>query len=328
MASETWAPTPSVKEDLLAHGERYSYFQAIRLLRLFEKNTGAARAENLRIRPQLSLTFPDNDIAAIEPRPEGGYRITANFFGLYGVSSPLPTFYTEDLFEEEREGQHAQREFIDIVHYALYPLLFEAWSKYRLEQRLIENEDEVVQGHMHAFVGLLDKTLRQSLQPDSAQLLRYAGLFFQRPRSVLGLKILLADAFAGADVCIDSCIARTVAIPADQQWSLGVQGTHLGDDAYLGAWMDDYNSAIRIQLTDLSADLFHRLLPGEADHQRLRFLTRYYLTTQLEVEVELGLRASEVEPARTNGLKWSRLGWDTWLAPEKDRQPERVKFAL
>ncbi|OWY26787.1 type VI secretion system baseplate subunit TssG [Herbaspirillum robiniae] len=328
MAGPTRTTAASVKEDLLARGERYSYFQAIRLLRLFEKNTGAARAENLRIRPKLSLTFPDNDVDAIEARPQGGYRITANFFGLYGVSSPLPTYYTEDLFEEEREGGHAQREFIDIVHYALYPLLFDAWSKYRLEQRVVEDGDAAALGHMFAFVGLDDEELRVGLLPGSAGLLRYAGLLNQRPRSVLGLRTMLADAFPGARVEIDSCVPRTVGIPADQQWSLGRQGTQLGEEAYLGSLIDDYGSTLRIRLADLPQPLFHQLLPGAAGHQRLRFLTRFYLIDPLDVEVELDLLHEEARPMRANGAQWSRLGLDTWLAPEQAAEPTVVKFML
>lgn len=328
MAGQTRATASSVKEDLLARGERYSYFQAIRLLRLFEKNTGAARAENLRIRPKLSLTFPDNDVDAIEARPQGGYRITANFFGLYGVASPLPTYYTEDLFEEEREGGHAQREFIDIVHYALYPLLFDAWSKYRLEQRVVEDGDAAALSHLFSFVGLDDEELRIGLLPGSAGLLRYAGLLNQRPRSVLGLRTMLADAFPEAQVGIDSCVPRTVNIPADQQWSLGRQGTQLGEAAYLGSLIDDYGSTLRIRLAGLPQPLFHQLLPGTAGHQRLRFLTRFYLIDPLDVEVELNLLHEQAQAMRTNSAQWSRLGLDTWLAPEQANEPTVVKFML
>src|SRR4051794_9725405 len=125
MAAKIGSTAAAVEEQLLAHGERFSYFQAIRLLRLFGKARGMP-TDSLRIRPRLSLGFPENDIERIEPRDSGGYRITANFFGLYGVASPLPTYYTEDLFEEEREGRHATRDFLDVIHHAMYPLLFDA----------------------------------------------------------------------------------------------------------------------------------------------------------------------------------------------------------
>lgn len=328
MATETRTAAATIKETLLAHGERYSYFQALRLLRLFEKNSGAVPGENLRIRPRLALNFPKNDIDSIEARPQGGYRITANFFGLYGVASPLPTYYTEDLFEEERNGGHVMREFIDIVHYALYPQLFDAWSKYRLEQRVVEDDDQRALNHLYSFVGLEDADLRVDLLPDSAALLRYAGLLNQRPRSALGLQIMLADSFPEVTVTIDSCVLRSMPVPIDQQCSLGRQGHRLGEDAYLGTRIDDYGSNLRICLSDLPQALFFQLLPGAAGYQKLKFLTRFYLIDPLEVEIELMLRPEEADGARLNSQQWSRLGLDTWLRPGQVQTAARVRFGL
>ena len=327
MAAETRTTAAAVKELLLAKGERYSYFQAVRLLRLFDRNTGL-RQENLRVRPKLGLGFPENDIDSIEPLPQGGYRITANFFGLYGVASPLPTYYTEDLFEEEREGRHVTREFLDIVHYAMYPLLFDAWSKYRLQQRIVEDEDATALNHLYAFVGLDDPELRVNLLPGSAELLRYAGLLNQRPRSVLGLQTMLADAFPEAQVFIECCVLHTLTIPADQQWSLGRQGHCLGEDAYLGTQIDDYGSHIKIKLSDVPQSLFHQLLPGAAGHERLRFLTNFYLIDPLNIDVEMSLRHEDARAARTGRGQWSRLGFDTWLIPEQAHQATQVQFSL
>ena len=327
MAAETRATATAIEDALLANGEKYAYFQAVRLLRLFDRNTGA-RQENLRVRPKLSLGFPENDIDRIESLPQGGYRITANFFGLYGVASPLPTYYTEDLFEEEREGRHVTREFLDVVHYAMYPLLFDAWAKYRMQQRIVEDEDATALNHLYAFVGLDDADLRVDLLPGSAALLRYAGLLNQRPRSALGLQTMLADAFAGARVEIDSCVLHKQEIPADQQCRLGRQGHCLGEDAYLGTQIDDYGSHLRIRFSDVPQPLFHQLLPGAPGHAQLRFLTNFYLIDPLDVEVDISLRHDEARAARTGRAKWSRLGLDTWLIPESGNAPTRVKFKL
>lgn len=341
MAATIGPAAAAVEEKLLANGERFSYFQAIRLLRLFGKARGMP-IDSLRIRPKLGLGFPENDIDSIEPRQQGGYRITANFFGLYGVASPLPTYYTEDLFEEEREGRHATRDFLDIVHYAMYPLLFEAWRKPRLHARVVEDNDEDVLNQLYAFVGLNDNKLREQL-PESDGLLRYAGLFNQRPRSVSGLQSLLTDAFSPAKVQIDSCTLRYLPIAADQQIRLGMQAHCLGEDTHLGSQIDDFSSSLTVRLGNLPEGLFHQLLPGTAGHQRLVFLTRFYLVDPLEVKVELELRHDDARDARVLGLasqnmnlsaeknpaiSWSRLGLDTWLAPEKSHEPTRVQFTL
>lgn len=327
MAAETRTANAAVRAALLANGEKYGYFQAIRLLRLFDRGVGA-RHENLRVRPKLGLDFPESDIDLIEALPQGGYRIVANFFGLYGVASPLPTYYTEDLFEEAREGRHATREFLDIVHYAMYPLLFDAWSKYRLEQRVIEDQDEVLLGRFYAFVGLDDPDLRADLLPGSALLLRYAGLLNQRPRSALGLRTMLADVYGEAHVEIDCCVPDTVPIPADQMCRLGVQGHQLGEAAYLGSQIDDYSNRLRVRFSDVPQALFHQLLPGGARYGQMRFLIRFYLIDPLVVDVEINLRHSEAQAARLGRGLWTRLGMDSWLMPEQADLPTQVKFRL
>ncbi len=343
MAAKIGTAAAAVEESLLAHGERFSYFQAMRLLRLF----GSARSmpsDSLRIRPKLGLGFPENDIESIEPRPEGGFRVTVNFFGLYGVASPLPTYYTEDLFEEERESRHATRDFLDIIHHSMYPLLFDAWRKYRLQLRVVEDGDLSVLDHLYSFVGLDDRTLRDQL-PHSGDLLHYAGLFNLRPRSVLGLRTLLADAFSPARVDIESCTLQAVPIPLDQCLRLGLQANCLGEDAYLGSEIDDYSGSLTIRLSDLPSQLFHQLLPATEGHERLKFLTRFYLIDPLEIKVELELRHDEARSARMlarhGGVdsstadsmakshgNWSRLGLDTWLTPEYGNTPTNVKYML
>jgi type VI secretion system protein ImpH len=81
-------------------------------------------------------------------------------------------------------------------------------------------------------------------------------------------------------------------------------------------------------MSDVPQALFHDLLPGAAGHQRLRFLTRFYLTDPFDVDVELNLRHDDARAARTNSKQWSRLGLDTWLTPEQANEPTRVKFTL
>jgi type VI secretion system protein ImpH len=344
---------------LFAQGERFSYFQAVRLLRRRARLSGAD-PERLRVRPHLALGFPESDIERIErdmPRyrasraayhandsdpleaaarePAATPRITANFFGLYGVSSPLPNFYTEDLLEEAREGRSGMREFLDILHYTLYPLLFESWIKYRPHLRVIEEGDESMLERLYAFVGLQERVMRRSghdsrsgALPDAAQLLRYAGLFSQRPHSSLGLKTLLADAFALADVQIVNCVESWLPVPADQRLMLGGNRHALGVECYLGEQSRDANNHLRVELRGLSLDLFEALQPGQHEHKRLRFLVRYYLTEPFEVTVLLELRAGLAKNARAGGQQWNALGRDTWLAPHALASPRPLCFSI
>ncbi|MDR5805574.1 type VI secretion system baseplate subunit TssG [Caballeronia sp. LZ001] len=334
--------TSSALDDaLFEQGERFAYFQAVRLLRRRARLAGDD-PERLRVRPRLALGFPESDIDQIErdlprrhadldddaPEPAPTPRITANFFGLYGVSSPLPSFYTEDLIEEEREGRSGMREFLDILHYTLYPLLFESWVKYRPHVRVVEEGDTAMLERLYAFVGLHERSMRRDDTPGVSDMLRYAGLFSQRPHSALGLKTLLADAFAPADVHIVNCVESWLPIPDDQRLTLG-DGRHaLGVECYLGQESRDATNHVRIELRGLPLALFEALQPGRREYERLRFFTRYYLTEPFDVTVLLELRAGLAENARTGGMQWNALGRDTWLAPRANAVPRPVSFAI
>ena len=118
---------PLIWLDLLKQGHGFSFFQALRLLRRCggagEESPGDREGadRSLRIRPDLSLGFPASDVARIEETPGGpaGYRVTVSFLGLYGASSPLPTFYTEDLIDEMLADSTTTRDFLDIFHHQL-----------------------------------------------------------------------------------------------------------------------------------------------------------------------------------------------------------------
>jgi type VI secretion system protein ImpH len=327
MAGQTGAAMPDLKDELPARAASYSYFQAIRLMR-------RAGVTNIRVRPHLSLGFPDNDIERIE-RTRGGavdgsedaWRVTANFFGLYGVSSPLPTFYTEDLLDDEREGRHARRDFFDILHAALYPQLFDAWSKYRLQMRVVEDLDPQALDTLFAFAGLGSVGQRERL-PEAAGLLRHLSLFAQRTRSVLGLRTLLADAFAPAAVEVESCVPQWVPIAEDQRLRLGMQANALGESCPLGMQVEDSDNLLRIVISELPEALFQQLLPGAEGHRRLQFLVRFYLTRPLQVAVELRLRAEQGRTARLDAPVWSRLGLDTWLPGPQQGAAPAVGFRL
>jgi len=168
--------------------------------------------DNVRVRPRLGLGFPLRDIEGIEQDDDGRYRIEANFFGLYGVTSPLPTFYTEDLIDEQLLGHSAGRDFLDILHASLYPLLFRAWEKHRIWIDITERRDVKSLRQLQALIGIADA--RPEQRDQSTDLLRYAGLFNQYPRSALGLQQLVKAVLSDVTVEVVPCVETRLRIDA------------------------------------------------------------------------------------------------------------------
>lgn len=312
---------------LSLEADSYAFFQLLRLLRRMQGDEAAFHA-GVRVRPTLSLAFPETDVQSARRDEDGQWQVEANFFGLYGVTSPLPTFYTEDLIDEAMQGQSSMRDFLDILHAALYPLLYRAWEKYRLWLQIDEQGDMARLDQLFALVGL---QARPQQAPMARALLPYAGLFGQRPRSALGLESLLGQLLKGAPVRVEPCAERAVAIPHVAQCRLGAQAHVLGECAVLGQRVRDRAGNLLIVVGPVTADAFMDLLPGAAGFERIRQTLAHYLEAPLRCMLHLLIVPGQ-RRAATLGQGWSRLGEQTWLggpATGWDRLPLRaVRFPL
>ena len=149
MADTSGQPNSPMIDDLFTHGHEFSFAQVMRLARMYLGAGGARELpevpwqERVRVRPDLSLAFPAADVARVERTGQNGadLLVTTTFLGLYGVSSPLPTHYTEDLMDEAAADSSVSRDFLDIIHQRLYQLYFQCWSKYRLFIRVAEEQN-------------------------------------------------------------------------------------------------------------------------------------------------------------------------------------------
>lgn len=319
MAGPDRRPTLELKHRLLHEGPRFAFIQAMRLLRLLIRRESGAAVDRdelrrrIRVRPHLSLDFPETDLTAIDALPvePPAYRITATFLGLYGSASPLPTFYTEDLLAEQAEDQNVSRDFLDVINAPLYPLFFQCWGKYRLSASLAEEHQPELLERFYALLGLTDETVRAQFG-NTYEMLRYAGLATHFPRSAEGLRALLADCLGEPGIAIDQCVPRRAEIPSDQRLRLGVSGNRLGEDTVIGAEVDDAAGMFRLRLGPLSGDRLQCLLPDQPCFQKIQRMIRYYLDQPLAWDVEVRVPSVLARPVRLGDGRSGRLGWNTW----------------
>ncbi|HBZ3068761.1 TPA: type VI secretion system baseplate subunit TssG, partial [Klebsiella pneumoniae] len=115
------------------------YMNFYRFCQLLEKNHPKAPIigsgwlvgdEPIRFRPHPGMGFPAGEIRGMddpEPPPPPAVRVT--FMGLYGVESPLPTHYSDDI-AQRREGVEATEDFLDIFNHRLIAQYYRIWRKY------------------------------------------------------------------------------------------------------------------------------------------------------------------------------------------------------
>lgn len=338
MAGQDRAASHPLIEHLVARARDYSFFQLVSLLeRTCRPNVpvggeGPADREVLRFRPDLSLAFPVSDIAGLEMMREEPpqFRLTTTFFGLYGTTSPLPPFYTEDLLAQG-DGEESVRSFLDVFHHRLLSLLYRCWAKYRYQVQFELSGEDRFSERMFAFLGLGVKEVARMTGLPSSRLLRYAGLFNQRPRSASALESLLSDFFDDMEVHVVQCTGRWVAIPPEQQPALGKKNCGLGQDCTLGNRVLSPQSGFRISMGPMSHDTFVTLLPGSEGMGVLWALVQLFVQDRFDAELELILRGDSIPVLRLTSTEkdgpLGRLGQTSWLpAGSGDGNPRRVVF--
>ena len=334
MAKAPAGTLPPVIHDLLRRPHRYSFTQAVRLLRLWAKPQSARELEallrnRLRIRPALNLAFAVSDIdtltvtfpgtppAGAAPHaalPFEKARISATFLGLYGSSSPLPKFYTERLLEDQSEDSSVTRDFLDIFNNEFFLLHSILSSFIHPLYRRVASFDPKAGKMLMALASYGDTTLCDRL-PDENTFLRYAGFFFQATRTATGLRAILADASGCANTAVHCNILRHAPIPEGQQFRLGLSAATLGEEATLGSSVPSYEGKILIEFRDLDDKTFRSMLPGTRLSGLLHTLIRNYCRQPLHYAVVARLSANETHALCLGGDEKGRfasLGHDSW----------------
>lgn len=337
MGAENGTQKTQIMDRLLTGSASFSFVQAVRLiLHKIVSESGienASRDEILekavRVRPELSLRFPGTDVTGVErirENPET-FRITATFLGLYGASSPLPSFYTEDLIDEYNEEKSIRRDFVDIINHGLYPSFFRIWSKYRLFYKICEEEDPKTIHILYSLLGLENDRLRNRIF-NLEKYYRYTGLAIQFPRSAEGLETMIEDFFnLASKVKVRQCVFRKVPIPADQYAKLGKSYCTLGEDTVIGTWVEDISGKFEIQISGADADTLHFFLPDGPAFGELLQIVEFYVNQPLEWGLAVELDGGEIETAQPGSDRWANLGWNTWLFSQTER-PENVSTVL
>jgi type VI secretion system protein ImpH len=308
--------------DLLAEAPReFAFIQAVRLLAhqyLRNNKEGDFFVDFLRVRADLSLGFPESDLKDLEYLPKGAAqaearqaRLTATFFGLYGASSPLPTFYTEELLEERSEDESVQRDFMDIPGQALFALYLAEFFRHRLMDKVVSLNRTDELERLFCLAGLGHPEIR-ALFEEPGIFIRAAGLMSQFPRSAAGLRCILRDRF-NSGATVDQCIADRPPIPPDQRCRLGEINCALGEDARLGSVTDDCLGRIRITLRDLDLKTFQVLCPGDNGYKKMKTLVNFYCADPLDFDLILTVKEGEGFFARLGEAEYSRLGMGAWL---------------
>ncbi len=335
-------PSASVLAALLEKPKTFSFIQAVRLLMLANAPNWFSSEDFLRrglkIHPELSLAHPGTDITDLKKLPEDDeeeekdeearrkaarerYELSVTFLALYGASSPLPTFYTEELVEEAREDRDDSRRFLDIFNQSLYALYYRAFNAYKLGQRTLEDGDGRLLEVQQCLLGMGLKSLRDTVGLTRSDL-GWIPLATRHTRTADGLARSLQILLGVKHVLVEQCVPRRVAVAPWQRCRLG--RARLGENV-VGMSVADVEGAFRIHIFGLDQQELARFLPESSAFANIRAVVRRYLNTPLSFDVMLHVRANA---ARPGVLGACRLGSSTFLAEQKGSIGRPYRFSV
>jgi type VI secretion system protein ImpH len=301
----------------------FTFFQAIRMLEQAHPDTvpvgeaGPASAEVVRLRPTSSLDFPTADVTWVNRRSGEGppFELETPIFGLYGPTSPLPSFYSEDILRRELLGESDPvRLFLDVMNHRLLALLYRAWSKYRWQFTFQPGATDRTSSYLFGLVGLATDGLRERVGLPAGRLLRYAGFLSQKPRGAVFLAGVVSDYFDNVPAVLEQCVLRWVDVPVEDQNRIGAANTTLSRDLIVGERVRDRTGKCRLALGPMEYAQYDAFLPSGRFHEPLGSLVRFLLPDPLVWDLRLVIKGTEVPMFRVSmGQEAARLGWTSWV---------------
>lgn len=289
---------PSVSFTTLndAFGERLPYTHFYRFLQWLERahpdypplgSTWRIDNDPVRLRPYAGMGFPASEFRGIEcnpdDNPDSPPTVRTTFMGLYGVTSPLPTAYIDDI-TQRREGHETVEHFLDIFNHRLITQFYRIWRKHSYPASFEGGGTDRIS---QCLLGLAGLGIPGTAEHLNTPLSRFLGML-----PALQIPGCTAEGLASVVKMVTPDTTVTV-IPRYKR-QVDVPEPHLNDDfclddrLVLGGIATDVNYAIEIRLyTESKADMWGWLPPTFALYNDLIALLRVYLGWRYDAHISL-----------------------------------------
>jgi type VI secretion system protein ImpH len=244
----------------------------------------------VRFRPDPGMGFPAGELKAIETcgdLPERPATVRTRLLGLYGVDSPMPTTFQDDI-AQRREGHEALEAFLDIFNHRIFTQFYRIWRKYSYPATFEAGGSDATSQCLLGLIGLgIPGTAKQIATPVSRflALLSVMRLPTRNAEGISALvKLLAPDTEARVTPHWPQKVAlvRPASLSKRHPVSLS-QGTPLGS---VGV---DANSQLHLALFTEDLNEARSWLPGGLLHNDLLVLLRVYLGWRCTAKLQLSL---------------------------------------
>ncbi|WP_077521596.1 type VI secretion system baseplate subunit TssG [Metapseudomonas resinovorans] len=285
-------------------------------------STARPTDDPVRFRPDPGMGFPAGELKAIEndpERPSGPATVRTRLLGLYGVDSPLPTAYLDDI-AQRRDGHEALEAFLDIFNHRVFTQLYRIWRKYSYPATFLPGGHDATSQCLLGLIGLGIPGTADHVETPVSRFLALLGVMRLPTRNAEGVTALVTLLAPGTRATVTPHWPQRVvlAFPASLSATRPVglsQGTPLGSVGL------DANSQLHLALFTEDPEEAQGWLPGASLHGDLLALLRVYLGWRCTARLELSLPIRCL-PRPVLGQATLRLGMTGLLGLGSSRQAE------
>ena len=256
--------------------------------------------EPVRFRPHPGMGFPAGEIRGMEdPEPEHPHlppSVRITFIGLYGVESPLPTHYVDDI-AQRREGYEATRDFLDIFNHRLITQYYRIWRKYSYPATYKVGGTDNTSQYLLGLAGLGIAGCAENIAAPLSRFLALLPVMLLPGRTAEGMEALvqlLAPDTRAQVYHHDRC-----RIPLKHQLAMRTQHpVNLHHRPVMGTYGTDVNGQVLLRLSTCNPEEVRGWLPGGELHGDLMALLHVFLGSHLDVRLQLCVARNRLPDAR------------------------------
>ena len=260
------------------------------------------------------LRFAPSSISAWHEGENGKLpRIEVNFMGLFGPNGALPLHLTEYAEDRLREGDKTLVAFANIFHNRLISLFFRSWAAHQKTVDFDRPEGQRFKKYLGSLIGIGMPSLENRDDVHDTAKIYFSGRLSPQNRSAEGLAAILSE-YYGVPADIESFSGRWLRLPERDTCQLGDSKATglLGQTVIVGSRIWECQTKFRIRLGPMGFQDLLQILPATDSFNRLKTWVLNYIGKELEWDVQMVLKASEV-PTMQLG-KDAYVGWTTWLS--------------
>ncbi|WP_162286789.1 type VI secretion system baseplate subunit TssG [Pantoea stewartii] len=318
--------TPRLEADL----SRINFYRFCQLLEKMNPDrpligsTSHPANDPVRFAPHPGMGFPASELKAVEYDEDDDSKapiIRATFMGMYGVGSPLPTAYLDDI-AQCREGHEALQSFLDIFSHRILTQFYRIWRKYSYPASFEPGGTDSISQSLLGLVGLgIPGTAEQIATPVS-RFLALLGVLRQPGKTQEGMQALVSLLAPDTSVQVSPYCLRPVAVSQP----LGFCGDDdflLDGNIPLGDEAMDANSQLLIALFTHNEQESQGWKPDGLLYQDFLVMLRVWLGWRFKAKITLTTSTRLLAaPPLGEGPLW--LGMNGVLGAEDDEATDAI----